>query len=58
MSGEIELGPFEEKYAIVGAGVFPIVVLLGATCIVGSLHVPHNMLVIPRRIMYRGARQG
>lgn len=41
MSGEIELGPLEEKYATVGAGILPIIVSLGAISTLGSLHVLH-----------------
>lgn len=37
--GVIELGPLEEKVATVGAGVFPIMVLVGFICTAGNLHI-------------------
>lgn len=37
-SGEIELGPLEEKSATIGAGDFLRTVLLGNICIMGGLH--------------------
>lgn len=45
ISGEIELGPLEEKGATTGAGDFPITVLLCNICTTGFLHGPHRFCV-------------
>lgn len=43
MSGEIELGPLEEKYATIGADTFPMLVSLAFICTGGRLHC-HNII--------------
>lgn len=57
ISGEIELGPLEEKSATVGAGTdFPILVLAGFICNGGKLYGPEyerQLVAIPNATSFQ-----